>query len=134
MAAFEPEKRLVTEAGYGIAARYGEGDVTPYAGLSSAKEGGRTELVGARRAVLGSRACTSEGTEARPGRAPSCSGRSSETQDSGLRTQDSSTSKVQDRSADPLTSSRLSRFRCSSPAPVSMFQRLKVVSTSRTGQ
>ena len=48
MAAFEPEKRLVTEAGYGIAARYGEGDVTPYAGLSSAKEGGRTELVGAR--------------------------------------------------------------------------------------
>ena len=53
---------------------------------------------------------------------------------SSHRVQDSSTSNVQARSCEPLTSRRLNRFSAWCPAPVSRFQRLRVVSTSRTGQ
>ena len=53
---------------------------------------------------------------------------------SSHRVQNSSTSKVQLRRSGALTSMMLSRFSAWCPAPVSMFQRLRMVSTSRTGQ
>ena len=136
--AFEPEKRLVAEAGDGTAMPFGGGTVTPCTALSWAGEGARTHRVGASSNVGPGRssvwrACTNGGsTRDELRHAPHAGAvvaRATRPDD-----QDSSTSKVHARSSGAFTSRRLSRFKASCPAPVSMFQRLKVVSTSVTGQ
>ena len=79
--AFEPEQRLVAaEAGDGTAVPYGEGNVTPYTGLSWAGKGVRTHRVGALwniapEAVLGLEGVHERGNAGEAGSVRSCSAR-----------------------------------------------------------